>query len=81
MTNGVTELQESVIPGSPGGVLYPLIGLTVMVPCPPLPAGTDVGVMVLVTEMVNWGATASTVTVCAGVVTVCEPEVPVMVMA
>jgi hypothetical protein len=80
VTNGVTELQERVIPGLPV-VLYPLIGLTLTIPCPPLPAGTEVGVTALVTEMVNWGATARTVTVCACVVTVCEPEVPVMVMA
>jgi hypothetical protein len=55
----------------------------VMVPCPPLPAGTEPGVTALVTEIVNWGAMASTVTVCACVVTVCEIEgaVPVMVMA
>ena len=67
VTKGVIELHESVMPwsfaASCGGVTYPLIGLMVMVPCPPLPAGTELGVTALVTEMVNWGAIASTVTV------------------
>jgi len=83
VTKGVIELHESVMPAVPVGVTYPLIGLMLIVPCPPLPAGTEVGVTALVTEMVNWGATASTVTVCADVVIVCDVEgaVPVIVMA
>ena len=59
-----------------------LIGLIVMIPSPPLPAGTLVGSMVLFTVMVNPGVTASTVRLSAGVVMVCEIEgaVPVTVM-
>jgi len=76
------ELQESVIPALPGGVLYPLTGFTLMTPCPPLPAGTDVGDTGRATEIVNCGVTAKTVTVSVGKFTVCEVEgaVPVIVI-
>ena len=38
VTNGVIVAQESVTPGEP--LMYPLIGLMVIVPSAPLPAGT-----------------------------------------
>ena len=63
VTKGVIEAQESVTPGEPGGLLYPLIGLMVMIPSPPLPAGTLFGVTAFSTAMVNCGVTASTIRV------------------
>jgi hypothetical protein len=53
-----------------------------MTPWPPLPAGTEVGLIGLVTEMVNCGDTACTVSGCAAKVTVCEVEgaVPEMII-
>lgn len=81
VTSGVTELHASVMPGVPEGVVYPLIGLTVIIPWPPLPAGTDVGETARVTVMVNCGDTARTVRPCGAVVVVCpmEDAVPVTV--
>jgi hypothetical protein len=82
VTSGLMVLQESVMPGLPGGVLYPLTGFTLMTPCPPLPAGTEVGVTGLATEIVNCGVTANTVTVSGGKLIVWEVEgaVPVIVI-
>ena len=56
--------------------------MMVMMPWPPLPAGTEVGETARVTVIVNCGDTARTVSPCGGVVVVCpmEDAVPVMVM-
>ena len=74
-------MQESVTP--PAGLMYPLIGLMLMMPWPPLPAGTLLGCTGLCMVTVNWGAIASTVTSSGSVVVFCPVEgaVPVMVMA
>src|SRR6266567_1238361 len=80
VTKGVIEAQESVTPGVPAGLLYPLIGLMVMVPSPPLPAGTLFGTTAFSTARVNCGVTASTVRVSGGVVCVPVDAVPVIVM-
>jgi hypothetical protein len=73
--------QDNVTPPLVG-LLYPLMGLMVTVPSPPLPAGTLLGTTAFVTVMVNCGVTASTVRVSGWVDAVCEVEgaVPVMVM-
>jgi hypothetical protein len=57
VTSGVIEAHASVIPpvgsfGS-GGVVYPLIGLMLTIPWPPLPAGTLPGATAVCTVMVN----------------------------
>ena len=74
-TSGEIEAQESVIPqvlvaahGPVLGVRYPLFGLTLMMPCAPLPAGTLVGATALCMVIVNCGVTASTVKSSAGLV-------------
>lgn len=56
-----------------------MIGLTLMVPWPPLPAGTLLGATGVPTVMVNCGDTASTVRFC-GCEIVVLGEVPVTVM-
>src|SRR5207237_3563753 len=61
VTKGVIDAHDSVTPGVPAGLLYPLIGLIVTVPSPPLPAGTLLGATAFSTDMVNCGVTASTV--------------------
>jgi len=58
VTRGVIVAHDSVTPTE---LLYPLIGLMVMVPSPELPAGTLVGTTAFSTEIVNCGVTASTV--------------------
>ena len=82
VTSGVIELHESVTPGVFGGLIYPLIGLMMIVPWAPLPAGTLLGDIALSTVMVNCAVTASTVRVSGGAFVVCPVEgaVPVMVM-
>ena len=51
VTNGVIVAQESVTPGEP--LMYPLIGLMVIVPSAPLPAGTLLGTTAFSTVSVN----------------------------
>jgi hypothetical protein len=81
VTKGVIVAHDSVTPGVPGGLLYPLIGLRVMVPSPPLPAGTLLGTTAFSTAMVNCGVTARTVRVRAsGAGCVPLDAVPVIVM-
>jgi len=59
-----------------------LIGLMVITPSPPLPAGTLLGATGFSTVIVNCGETDSTVKFCGKVLAVCEVDgaVPVMVM-
>src|SRR3954465_1409182 len=71
------EAHASVMP--PFGVTYPLIGLTVTMPCAPLPAGTLLGAIVLVTVIVYCGVTPRTVIGSAGVGKVVVGPVPVIV--
>lgn len=59
VTSGVIEEHERVTP--PEGMLYPLSGLTLTVPVPPLPACTLLGATGSVTVIVYCGVTASTV--------------------
>src|SRR5258708_26118245 len=76
VTSGVIEAHDNVtsVP------TYPLIGLRVTTPWPPLPAGTVVGATVFSTVMVNCGVTASTVKVRGGAVCVPVDAVPLIVM-
>src|ERR1019366_209992 len=74
VTKGVIELHDSVTPAVPGGLTYPLMGLMLMTPWPPLPAGTLLGTTAFSTVIVNWGLTASTVRLCGCVVMVCKVE-------
>src|SRR5580704_4987312 len=61
-TSGVIEAHDSVTPPAvPGGVMYPLMGLMLITPSPPLPAGTLLGATAVCTVIVNCGDTASTV--------------------
>lgn len=79
VTNGVIELQKSVMYPSLG-VVYPLKGLTLTIPSAPFPATTLLGATGLCTVIVNCGVTASTVSVSGSVVWLPDPSVPVMVI-
>ena len=78
VTSGLIDAHDSVTPPAP--LLYPLIGLTLMVPWPPLPAGTLLGETGVAIVMVNCGDTASTVRFLeSGIVVLGEVPVTVMV--
>jgi hypothetical protein len=77
VTSGVIEAHDNV---TPVVLIYPLIGLMVTIPSPPLPAGTLVGATALCTVMVNCGVTANTVKVSGAAVWVPVDAVPVIVM-
>jgi hypothetical protein len=49
------ELQDKVTVPE-----YPLIGFTLIVACAPVPAGTLLGAVTLLTVIVNWEVTDST---------------------
>jgi hypothetical protein len=83
VTSGVMVAHDKVTPpvGKPG-LLYPLIGLTWMMPWPPLPALTLLGDTAFCTVMVNCGVTDKTVRFSGCVVRTCpvEAAVPVTVI-
>src|SRR5690242_14348599 len=69
VTSGLIDAHDKVIP-VPLGVLYPLIGFTLITPWAPLPAGTLPGATAVCTVMVNCAVTESTVKFCDWVIVV-----------
>lgn len=75
VTSGLIDAHDNVtsVPA------YPLIGLRVTSPWPPLPAGTEVGATGLDTVIENCGVTASTVNASGAAVCVPVDAVPLIV--